>query len=84
MDRYRPLKANATKASVLLMDTDADKSHLWENALLRIRAATSLLETLASVAIQTENDAHLQRLFLSAYLPLQDGLDLLEHLDPKR
>ncbi|WP_150774209.1 hypothetical protein [Pseudomonas fluorescens] len=79
MDRYLPLKTNATTASVLLIDTNAQTSQLLENALLRIRTGTGLLELLASASIQCSSDKDLSRLLLSAYLPLQDGLDLLEH-----
>ncbi|MCU7247266.1 hypothetical protein [Pseudomonas koreensis] len=83
MDRYLPLKANATAISVLVIDTDVDTSHLLENALLRIRAGAGLLEALASNSLQPETMADLYRLILSAYLPIQDGLDLLEQLRPQ-
>ncbi|TFA85177.1 hypothetical protein F638_1423 [Pseudomonas sp. LAIL14HWK12:I2] len=80
MDRYRPLKANATLTSVLWIDTAADATQLLENALLRIRAGTGLLETVTSMPLQHAHSDDFYRLILSAYLPLQDGLDLLEQL----
>jgi len=46
MDRYRPLKTNATSTSVLLIDTNAEASQLLENALFRIGTGTGLLEAL--------------------------------------
>ncbi|WP_030132215.1 hypothetical protein [Pseudomonas sp. QTF5] len=80
MDRYHPLKTNATATSVVLLDTNAGASQLLENALLRIRAGTGLLEALTSVSFEHSEKADFYRLILSAYLPLQDGLDLLEQL----
>ncbi|WP_285374201.1 hypothetical protein [Pseudomonas sp. lyk4-TYG-107] len=83
MDRFFPLKTNATASPVLLIDGSAETSQLLENALLRIRAGTSVLQALTTTTLQYTNEADLFRLILSAYLPLQDGLDLLEQLQSK-
>jgi PleD family two-component response regulator len=82
MDRYHPLKTNATGSPVLLVDTHAHSSQLLDNALLRIRTGVGLLELLVSTPLQCNSEMQTFQLILSAYLPLQDGLDMLEQLQP--
>jgi len=53
---------------------------LFEDACFRIRAATSLLETLTSATVKNTNDADLYRLILPVYVLLQDGLDTLDQI----
>ena len=83
MDRYSPLKTNATATSVVLIDTNVDALQLLENALLRIRTGTGLLATLTSITLHHAEEADFYRLILAAYFPLQEGLDLLEQFHCK-
>ncbi|MEK1836647.1 MAG: hypothetical protein AAAB23_15140 [Pseudomonas sp.] len=83
MDRYRPLKTNATSTSVLLIDTNAEASQLLENALFRIGTGTGLLEALTSVTLKNLREVDFYRLISSAYIPLQEGLELLEQFHSK-
>jgi len=53
---------------------------LFEDACFRIRAATSLLETLTSATVKNTNDADLYRLILPVYVLLHDGLDTLDQI----
>ncbi|MHC8334080.1 hypothetical protein [Pseudomonas sp. LB3P25] len=78
MDRYRPLKTNATSTSVMLIDTGVEASQLLENALFRIGTGTGLLEVLTSISLESIREADFYRLASSAYMPLQEGLELLE------
>lgn len=83
MDRYRPLKTNATSTSAMLIDTNVEASQLLENALFRIGTGTGLLEALTSVTLQNVGVADFHRLISSAYVPLQEGLELLEQFHSK-
>jgi hypothetical protein len=83
MDRYRPLKTNATSTSVMLIDTHVEASQLLENALFRIGTGTGLLEALTSVTFKNVGEADFFRLISSAYIPLQEGLELLEQFHAK-
>jgi hypothetical protein len=83
MDRYRPLKTNATSTSVMLIDTHVEASQLLENALFRIGTGTGLLEALSSVTFKNVGEADFFRLISSAYVPLQEGLELLEQFHSK-
>ncbi len=83
MNRYHPLKSNATNTPALYIDAHTTQINLFENACFRIKAGTSLLETLTSVTIQHTTDIDLFRLILPAYLLLQDGVDTLEQINFK-
>lgn len=80
MNRYQPLKANASNNPIFYIDTHAAPHLLFEDACFRIRTATSLLETLTSVTLKHTNDADFFRLILPAYLLLQDGVDALDQI----
>jgi hypothetical protein len=80
VNRYQPLKANASNTPTFYIDSHAAPNLLFEDACFRIRAATSLLETLTSVTIKHTNDSDLFRLILPVYVLLQDGLDTLEQI----
>lgn len=64
----------------MFIDSHVAPALLFEDACFRIRAATSLLETLTSITIQHTNDTDLYRLILPAYVLLQDGVDTLNHI----
>lgn len=83
MNRYFPLKANATNRPTYLIDTHVAPGQLFEDACFRIRAAVSLLETLTSVTIKDINDSDLYRLILPVYVLLQDGVDTLDQVSFK-
>lgn len=83
MNRYYPLKANATSTPTYFIDSQAGPDQLFEDACFRIRAAVSLLETLTSVTIKHTNDSDLYRLILPVYVLLQDGVDSLEQISFK-
>jgi len=77
MNRYQPLKSNASNTPTFYIDSHIAPLLLFEDACFRIRAATSLLEVLTSVTVKNTNDADFFRLILPAYLLLQDGVDAL-------
>ncbi|MEB0227220.1 hypothetical protein [Pseudomonas sp. 10S4] len=80
MNRYQPLKASASTTPTFYIDSHVAPNHLFEDACFRIRAATSLLETLTSATVKNTNDADLYRLMLPVYVLLQDGLDTLDQI----
>ncbi|MBK5550198.1 hypothetical protein JFU49_07910 [Pseudomonas sp. TH03] len=80
MNRYQPLKASASTTPTFYIDSHVAPNHLFEDACFRIRAATSLLETLTSATVKNTNDADLYRLILPVYVLLQDGLDTLDQI----
>lgn len=80
MNRYRPFKTNTSDISVLLMDTEADTAQIIDNILFRIRAGTGLLQTLTGITMTHMEEADFCRLIVCAYLPLQEGLDMLEQM----
>jgi superfamily I DNA/RNA helicase len=80
MNRFYPLKANATNIPTYFIDSHAAPNQLFEDACFRIRAAASLLEAFTSVTIRDTNDSDFYRLILPAYLLLQDGADTLEQI----
>lgn len=80
MNRYQPLKANASNTPTFYIDSHAPPSLLFEDACFRIRAATRLLETLTSVTVKHTVDADFFRLILPACLLLQDGVDALDQI----
>ncbi|WP_285431810.1 hypothetical protein [Pseudomonas sp. fls2-241-R2A-110] len=80
MNRFHPLKANASNSPTFYIDSHAAPHLLFEDACFRIRAATSLLEALTSVTVKHINDADFFRLILPAYLLLQDGVDALDQI----
>lgn len=83
MNRFHPLKANATNIPTFFIDSHAAPDQLFEDACFRIRAAASLLETFTSVTIKGTNDSDFYRLILPAYVLLQDGIDTLEQISFK-
>jgi hypothetical protein len=83
MNRFYPLKANATIIPTFFIDSHAAPDQLFEDACFRIRAAASLLETYTSVTIKDTNDSDFYRLILPAYVLLQDGVDTPEQISFK-
>ncbi|UVL14770.1 hypothetical protein LOY27_02625 [Pseudomonas atacamensis] len=83
MNRFYPLKANATNIPTFFIDSYAARDQLFEDACFRIRAATSLLEAFTSITFKGTNDSDFYRLILPAYLLLQDGVDTLEQISFK-
>lgn len=80
MNRFYPLKANATNNPTYFIDSHATPNPLFEDACFRIRAATGLLEAFTLVTIKGTNDSDFYRLILPAYVLLQDGVDTLEQI----
>lgn len=80
MNRFYPLKANATNNPTYFIDSHATPNQLFEDACFRIRAATGLLESFTLVTIKGTNDSDFYRLILPAYVLLQDGVDTLEQI----
>jgi hypothetical protein len=80
MNRYFPLKTNATNTPTYFIDSHAAPNQLFEDAFFRIRAAVGLLDTLTSVTIKHTNDSDLYRLILPVYVLLQDGVDAMEQI----
>ncbi|MGX0893909.1 hypothetical protein AB7M22_005917 [Pseudomonas sp. ADAK2 TE3594] len=80
MNRYQPLKSNASNIPTFYIDSHVAPHLLFEDACFRIRAATSLLEAPTSVTVKHTNDADFFRLILPAYLLLQDGVDALDQI----
>lgn len=78
MNRYYSLKTNTSSKGVLVMDTQASSTEIINNVLHRIRAGTGLLQALTGVTIKHTEDEDFYKLIICAYLPLQDGLDMLE------
>ncbi|MCF4997559.1 hypothetical protein GIW70_18075 [Pseudomonas syringae] len=83
MNRYRPLKANATSHSTFYIDSQVPSKQLFKDAYFRIRAATGLLEALTSVTMTHTNDSDLYHVILPIYVLLQDGVDTLEQINFK-
>lgn len=83
MNRYQPLKANASTTPTFYIDSHVAPDLLFEDACFRIRAATGLLEALTSVTVKHTVDADFFRLILPAYLLLQDGVDALDQITLK-
>lgn len=78
MNRYIPLTGHDPAASALVIDTHAPLHVLHDAAAYRLRAATQLVESLAS-----HESAHKDPLLMGDYLQvlaaqMRDGCDLLD------
>ncbi len=80
MNRFYPLKANATDTPTYFIDSHATPNQLFEDACFRIRASAGLLEAFTLVTIKGTNDSDFYKLILPAYVLLQDGVDTLEQI----
>lgn len=78
--RYMPLTSNDCTIPALLADTEAPLDVLHEAATHRIRAATQLLESIASIDDLQNHPALLQDFAQLCVIPLRDGCDLLDVL----
>lgn len=78
--RYMPLTSNDCTIPALLADTEAPLDVLHEAATHRIRAATQLLESIASIDDLHNHPALLQDFAQLCVIPLRDGCDLLDVL----
>lgn len=80
MNRFYPLKANATHIPTYFIDSHATPNQLFEDACFRIRAAAGLLEAFTSITLKDTNDSDCYRRILPAYVLLQDGVNTLEQI----
>ncbi|MBP5098542.1 hypothetical protein [Pseudomonas protegens] len=80
VEQYMPLTSNDYNIPALLVDTQAPLDALHEAAAHRIRAATQLLENIASHDNLQSNPALLQDFAQLCVIPLRDGCDLLDVL----
>ncbi|POA59108.1 hypothetical protein C1889_01850 [Pseudomonas sp. FW507-12TSA] len=78
--RFMPLTSNDYDIPALLVDTQAPLDALHEAAIHRIRAATQLLESIASQDHLGGNPQLLQDFAQLCVIPLRDGCDLLDVL----
>jgi hypothetical protein len=78
--RYMSLTSNDCNIPALLIDTQVPLDVLHEAAAHRIRAATQLLENIASHDDLHNNPALLQDFAQLCIIPLRDGCDLLDVL----